>query len=107
VDLSKTEFDYPFFVSMTGLVLLAFTTQNFITKAMMMKKPSYIMPFGYVSIICSVISDFLIFGTNFNVLTIFGMFLTSCGLLVKLIIPEEAHKNIYPKFVTEKIKGPN
>jgi drug/metabolite transporter (DMT)-like permease len=54
---------------------------------MMKKKPSYMMPFGYITIIGSALVDYLIFNTSFDFLTIIGMFLTSCGLLVKLIVP--------------------
>jgi len=72
---------------MAGLVISSFVTQNFMTKAMMMKKPSYIMPFGYVSIVCSVFSDAWIFGASFDILTIriIGMFLTSCVWLISQV----------------------
>jgi drug/metabolite transporter (DMT)-like permease len=45
------------------------------------------MPFGYVTIIGSALIDFFIFGNKFDVLTIIGMLLTSCGLFVKLMVP--------------------
>jgi len=74
-------------VCIAGLVIFAFFTQNFITRAMMNKKPSYMMPFGYITIIGSAVMDYLIFNTSFDLITIIGMMLTSCGLLIKLIVP--------------------
>ena len=53
----------------------------------MLKKPSYIMPLGYITIILASIVDNIIFGTQFGTLSIIGMFLSSSGLLVKLLIP--------------------
>jgi drug/metabolite transporter (DMT)-like permease len=73
---------------MVGLVFFAYGAQNLTTRAMMLKKPSYIMPFGYLAIIISTLTDKLIFGTDFTFLTIIGMFLTSSGLLVKILVPE-------------------
>lgn len=55
----------------------------------MLKKPSYIMPLGYVTIILSSIVDNIMFGSSFGTLSIVGMFLTSSGLLVKLLVPED------------------
>jgi drug/metabolite transporter (DMT)-like permease len=54
---------------------------------MMKKKPSYMMPFGYITIAGSALVDFLIFNVSFSLLTIIGILLTSCGLLIKLIVP--------------------
>lgn len=53
----------------------------------MLKKPSFIMPFGYVTIVLSSIVDSIMFGSEFGTLSIMGMFLTSSGLLVKLLVP--------------------
>jgi len=55
----------------------------------MLKKPSYIMPLGYITIVFSALMDFILFGNSFGTLSIVGMLLTSSGLLVKLLIPEE------------------
>lgn len=59
------------------------------TRAIMLKKPSYIMPLGYITIILSALCDYVYFGNKFSTLSILGMFLTSCGLLVKLLVPED------------------
>jgi drug/metabolite transporter (DMT)-like permease len=85
--MSNTKFDVWFFVYTFFFVIFAYTTQNLITKAVMKKKPSYLMPFGYITIIGSALIDFFIFGNSFDILTIIGLLLTSCGLFVKLIIP--------------------
>ena len=47
------------------------------------------MPLSYISIVLSTITDYLLFGNSFSMLSIVGMLLTSSGLLVKLLIPEE------------------
>jgi len=54
----------------------------------MIKKASYVMPFGYITILGSAALDSLIFCYNFDLFTIIGMLLTSCGLLVKIFVPE-------------------
>ena len=76
-----------FYLCIAGLTVFAYFTQNFMTRAIMLKKPSYIMPLGYVTIILSSIVDSLMFGSSFGTLSIIGMFLTSSGLLVKLLVP--------------------
>ena len=83
-----------FFGYMLGLVITAYLTQNFMTRAIMLKKPSYIMPLGYITIVLASLMDYIIFGNSFGKLSIIGMFLTSCGLLVKLLIPEEDNVKI-------------
>jgi drug/metabolite transporter (DMT)-like permease len=72
---------------LTGLVIFAYLTQNFMTRAIMLKKPSYIMPLGYITIILAALMDYVIFGSSFSTLSIVGMFLTSSGLLVKVFVP--------------------
>lgn len=76
-----------FYLSIIGLTIFAYFTQNFMTRAIMLKKPSFIMPFGYVTIILSSIVDNVMFGSSFGTLSIIGMSLTSSGLLVKLLVP--------------------
>jgi drug/metabolite transporter (DMT)-like permease len=61
-------------------------TQIFITRAIYLKKASFIMPMGYISIVVAFASDILIFGSNFDWLSILGMILTSAGLLSKLLV---------------------
>ena len=87
-DLTAKNIDLHFYIYMFGLVISAYLTQNFNTRAIMLKKPSYIMPLGYITIILSSVMDFLLFGNSFGTLSILGMFLTSSGLLAKLLIPE-------------------
>jgi len=58
------------------------------TRAIMIKKPSHIMPFGYITIILASLIDYAYFGTEFNILSIIGMILTSSGLLIKIFVPE-------------------
>ena len=55
----------------------------------MLKKPSFIMPFGYITIVVGTILDYVVFGQGVDWLVIVGMVLTSSGLMVKLIVNEE------------------
>jgi drug/metabolite transporter (DMT)-like permease len=97
VDFKKIEVDFTFFLAVTGMVIFAYATQNLVTRAMMLKKPSHIMPLGYIAILVSTLTDKILFGNDFTFLTICGMLLTSSGLLIKLMVPEDA------KIVTETI----
>jgi drug/metabolite transporter (DMT)-like permease len=80
------EIDYKFFLAIAGLVGCAYINQNLQTRATLLKKASYIMPFGYISIVLAFISDIVLFDAHFDWLSIFGMALTSCGLLSKFLI---------------------
>ena len=70
------------------LVGSAYGCQITMTRAIYLKKASYIMPFGYISIIFATISDILLFGASFDLVSVFGMIMTSAGLMSKLLIKE-------------------
>lgn len=76
------------FLSVLGLVAFAYLTQNLVTRAIYLKKASYIMPFGYISIVVAFISDIVFFDASFDWISILGMILTSAGLLSKLLVKE-------------------
>lgn len=78
--------DHNFVLAVAGLVMFAYCTQNLITRAIYLKKASYIMPFGYISIVVAFISDIVFFSANFDWVSIVGMLMTSAGLLSKLIV---------------------
>jgi hypothetical protein len=75
-----------YYLLFIGLVLSAYLTQNLISKSIYLKKPSYIMPFGYIGIIGSFISDIFLFETHLDTLSIIGMILASFCLFFKLFI---------------------
>ena len=75
------EISWLLIVILLGIVLTGFFTQFFIIKANSLAKPSLVMPFGYVSIAVGFIADVVLFSTQFTVLAIIGMILTSAGLL--------------------------
>lgn len=77
------------FLSILGLVSFAYLTQNLITRAIYLKKASYIMPFGYISIIVAFVCDIFLFNSSFDWISIIGMIMTSAGLLSKLLVKEE------------------
>ena len=81
--------DRNFYISLFFMVTFAYSTQVFTTKAVLIKKPSFIMPFGYLSIILSALIDIFYFGHQFNFLSLFGMILAGSGLLIKLLIHED------------------
>lgn len=78
--------DYKFFLAVAGLVGFAYMNQNLQTRAVLLKPGSYIMPFGYISIVVAFICDILIFHAQLDWVSIIGMILTSIGLLSKLLI---------------------
>jgi drug/metabolite transporter (DMT)-like permease len=85
-DLVVKNLDCNFYFYVFGFTITAYLMQNFTTRAILLKKASYIMPFGYITVILSAIMDFTLFGNAFSSISIFGMLLTSSGLLAKLFI---------------------
>lgn len=84
----KKELDIYFLLSVFGLVFFAYLTQNLITRAIYIKKASYIMPFGYIGIVVAFVFDLIFYDISFDWLSILGMILTSTSLLSKLLIKE-------------------
>ena len=74
------------FLCLSGLVICSYLTQNLLARSYLLKKPSTIMPFTYITIVLSFIVDYFYFDEKFDILSIFGMLLTSSGLLIKIII---------------------
>lgn len=68
------------------LAIVAYACQVTITRAVYLKKASYVMPFNYISIVLATLSDILLFGASFDFISVIGMILTSLGLVSKLII---------------------
>ena len=66
---------------LAGIVVTGFLAQLLVFMANIIQKPSKMMPFGYVSVIAGFYADLYLFGTNFDLLPIIGMILTSVGLL--------------------------
>lgn len=79
--------DFRFFVGVIGLVGCAYVNQNLTSRATLLKKASYIMPFGYIGIVLSFLCDIILFQASFDWISVFGIILTSAGLLIKLLIP--------------------
>ena len=59
------------------------------TRAIMLKKPSFIMPFGYITIVVGTVLDYFLFDQAVDWLVIIGMMLTSSGLMLKLFVNED------------------
>jgi drug/metabolite transporter (DMT)-like permease len=83
------EVGYGFFLWLGGLVGFAYVMQNMLSRATLLKKASYIMPFGYVSIVVSSICDIIVFGVDFDWLSGIGMVMASVGLVSQLIVGEQ------------------
>ena len=56
-----------------------------------MKKPSVMMPFGYVGVATGFLADVFIFDTSFTFITFMGVLMTSGGLLSGFLLHKE-HK---------------
>jgi drug/metabolite transporter (DMT)-like permease len=65
---------------------LALITQYMIFTSTSLKKPSYTMPLGYLTIITTFLADIIFFQTSFGAWQISGMILTSVGLFGKLLL---------------------
>jgi len=64
-----------------GVSFATLMAQYGINLANSIKSPTLVMPFGYVSVIVGMAADVYLFGSTFNLLQLFGMLMTSCGLL--------------------------
>jgi drug/metabolite transporter (DMT)-like permease len=76
-----------------GVVVFALLAQYMIFASSGLKKPSHVMPFGYASIVTSFLADVYLFGTEFTLLPILGIVLTSIGLLGKYLIEVQGSNN--------------
>lgn len=45
------------------------------------------MPFGYITLVVGALVDSIVFGSEFGIIMIIGMLLTSSGLLVQVLVP--------------------
>ena len=77
------------FIYLGSLTLMGYMTQTCLTRSALLKRASYLLPFGYTGIIAGFLFDVLIFDTSFNWAAILGMILTSVGLLGKLLLKED------------------
>ena len=88
IEIQEDKINIIFFICLIGLILSAYFCQILITKSMYLKKASYILPFGYLTIISSFFVDIVLFSEEFDNLSILGMLLASSGLLAQLFISE-------------------
>ena len=77
------------FANIFMLIGFTYSSQILFFRALYLKKPSFIWPLGYTSVIFAVVMDAILFGYTFNVAAIIGIGLTSSGLLMKLLLDEE------------------
>jgi hypothetical protein len=77
--------------------MAGFITQTLIFLANSLKKPSLMMPFGYVGVATGLIADVYLFDTRFTFLTAFGIFLTSGGLLSGFLLHKNSEQPPPPK----------
>lgn len=79
--LESTDITFKLVLELLAIVVIGYMTQFLIIRANSIKKPSYVMPFGYVSVVAGFLADIFLFKTQFSFLAIVGMALTSVGLL--------------------------
>ena len=82
-------FEMHLLVNAVGLVAFSYSAQLCFFRALSLKKPSHIVPLGYVSVVFAVIVDAVLFGYTFNFTVIAGIGLTSSGLLMKLLLEDD------------------
>lgn len=73
------------FLLFVGVVLAGFGCQYLVYTSNSLLKPSKVMPFAYSGILTGFVADVYLFDTEFDLLAIAGIFLTSCGLLGKFL----------------------
>jgi hypothetical protein len=84
--LAYDQLDFTFFILIFGIAGTGFFLQNLIIMANSLKKPSLMMPFGYLGVVTGLLADLYIFEISFTFLTFLGVFLTSGGLLSGYLI---------------------
>ena len=75
-----------------GIVFTGFLAQLLVFMANIIKKPSVMMPFGYICVIAGFWADLYLFGTSFELINIIGIVLTSVGLLSEFLKNYRADK---------------
>jgi len=68
------------------LVISAYFAQLMNSRAIYLKKPSLIMPFGYTGIILAFLIDIIFEGAQFDFYSVIGIIMTSSGLLSTFIV---------------------
>ena len=66
---------------LAAIVVTAILSQYSIFLANSLRSPSLVMPFGYASVVVSFLADVYLFDTDFSLLPVVGMLLTSAGLM--------------------------
>lgn len=84
-------YNLEFFLLLLGISVTGIFSITFIFMANSLKKPSVMMPFGYVGVATGFLADVYLFDTSFTFLTFCGVFLTSGGLLSGFLLHKE-HK---------------
>ena len=74
--------------SLFGIAVGGYLYQYYTSKALYLKEPSHVMPFGYLTIVCMLLVDVILFDEKMDMLSVVGICLASSGLLIKLIIKE-------------------
>lgn len=80
------DFTITYLFQLALIVISGFGAQYCLFMANSMIKPSKAMPLGYISVIVGFLADVYLFDTNFTILPVIGMFLTSAGLLTDIIL---------------------
>lgn len=87
--MNYADFNMNFVLLVVAVGLIGALSQNLIFLANSLKKPSMMMPFGYVGVAAGFLADVYLFDTSFSFLMILGVFLTSGGLLSGFLLHKE------------------
>jgi len=68
-----------------GIVVTCFLAQLLVFLANIVKKPSSMMPFGYVAVLVGFLAYLYLFNITFNLTAVVGIMLTSAGLLSEFL----------------------
>ena len=79
--MNPLDFNSKFILLIILVAVVGIFAQNLIFLASSLKKPSLMMPFGYVGVTTGFFIDLFLFDTYFTFMSILGIFLTSLGLI--------------------------
>jgi drug/metabolite transporter (DMT)-like permease len=86
----RAAIDLPLVLLMLAITVATLFTQYGIFLANTIKSPSLMMPLGYVSVLIGFWADVSLFDTQFTLLSVVGMMLTSAGLLSGYLLSKDS-----------------
>ena len=81
-------------LAVLGVTIGILIAQGGIVLANSLKPPSIMMPFGYAGVLVGFCGDVVLFGTQFTLIPIVGIVMTSSGLLSGYLISRKSDDHV-------------